>query len=72
MCIADSAMRIHHAYQGHPSHFEEIHFLAIKKRDPVSRVRQPDKRDILIGPVTGKLFLLVRTDRQYLGSPLCE
>lgn len=62
MSITNVTLLINDADQWHPPEFEQINFLPIHLRNGVCRVRQADKGNLLVSPITLKDFTRRRSD----------
>ena len=72
MGIADAAILVNDADEGHASEFEEIDLLAILDRDAMFGIGQANAGDVFIAPVLLEGEFVVRTDGKDLGAALLE
>ena len=72
MRIPDHAGRIHHTYQRHPAHLEDVDLLPVASRYSMAWIRQAGEGDFFIGPVFTESILPIGTDGQDLRTPTRE
>ena len=72
MCKADITFGIDDAIQRHSSQLEEIHFLPVYPCYGMARVRQADKRNLLIHPILLEHGQCIRTDSQNFHAAVFE
>ena len=51
MVVTDHTIPIDDKQSRHPAHLEQIHFLFVLMSDLRPQVGQPDKRNIILGPI---------------------
>lgn len=72
MHVLEEPSGINDGYQRHPPELEEIDFLPVTTRYPVSRIRNADEGHLFRAPVPAKLPGPVRSDGDHFGGPAGE